>query len=66
MLQVLVGSSHLEVWVLSPDLFLVPLTVHRVVLPLQSFAGQSLAPLLQLPPLSGPHRPQLPLDSLLD
>ena len=66
MLQVLVSSSHLEVWVLSPDLFLVSLTKHRVVLPLQSFAGQSLPPLLYFSPLSGPDRPQLSLDGLLD
>jgi len=66
LLQVLVGSSTLEVLVLSPDLFLVPLAVHRVVLPLQSLAGQSLPALPVFPPLGGPHRPQLPLDGLLD
>jgi len=66
LLQVLVGSSHLEVWVLSPELFLVALAVHRVVLPLQSLAGQSLPPLPVFSPLSWPHGPQLPLDGLLD
>lgn len=66
MLQVLVGSSTLEVWVLSPDLFLVALAVHRVVLPLESLAGQSLPALPVFPPLCRPHGPQLPLDGLLD
>ena len=66
MLQVLVGSGHLEVWVLFPDLFLVPLTVHRVVLPLESLAGQSLPALPVFPSLGRPDGPQLPLDGLLD
>ena len=56
MLQVLVSSSHLEVWILFPDLFLVSLTVHSLVLPLESFAGQRLPRVFLPAELSGPHR----------
>jgi len=59
LLQVLVGASHLEVGVLSPDLLLVAGTVHSLVLPSQGLAGQRLPGVFLLDQLGGPHRLQL-------
>jgi len=61
-----VGSGHLEVRILSPDLLLVPRTVHSLVLPSQSLAGQSLPRVLLFDQLGGPDRLQLLPGGLLD
>lgn len=66
LLQVLVGASHLEVGVLSPDLLLVPSTVDSLVLPSQGLAGQRLPGVFLLDQLGGPDGLQLLPGGLLD